>query len=113
MGWSVFLEVIWEGLWFLKKGCTLSLSARSRLFSKALIPSGSFPWDFVSALLSVLGLQLVFTGASRSEAGDRTAFLCVNTTAQRVRSRMKTSGLLRRQNQVINLSNWVWWLLWG
>lgn len=28
-------------------------------------------------------------GASKTEVGDRTAFLCVNTTAQRVHSRKK------------------------
>lgn len=51
--------------------------------------------------------------ASKTEVGDRTAFLCVNTTAQRAHSRKKISSLLGRQHQVINLSSWVWWLLWG
>lgn len=65
----------------------LSLVQRKKLLVKSLIPLGSFPWDFLSSLLSVLDLYLIcINWASKTEGGDRAAFLCVNTTAQRVHS---------------------------
>lgn len=45
--------------------CTLSLVERAKLFSKTLILSGGFSWDFVSSLLSVLGLYLICINVSQ------------------------------------------------
>lgn len=57
--------------------------------------------------------------ASKTEVGHRTAFLCKHCCSERhsctgkKKKGKKKQSLLRRQNQVINLSGWLWWLLWG
>lgn len=52
--------------------------------------------------------------ASKTEGGDRAAFLCEHYCSECTAvKKNKISSLLRRQNQVINLSSRVWWLPWG
>lgn len=49
-----------------KKGwCAVSLLERAKLFSMAMILSGSFPWDSVSSLLSILVPNLICINESQ------------------------------------------------